>query len=401
MNHVVQYLEGRLTPRKPKCVRSAREHDAATRVLGDLVWLKPVDPSTDDARELARSQARALGWCALAAVAMVWWIVQSVALGILLGTLAAFVVQPLYESIKPRVGPRWAALGTVFAALGAGLASLALLSWAFISKGVGLAHDIFDNFEVDAATHRFTVLVATVTTRFGVTQADLEEKLRTLGEETAARAAAAGAEVASASASALLTGFMLLLTMHFILGSWDRVSARLEASLPLRPAYSHALFAEFRRAGRTTLLGTIVTGVAQGVLATVGYAVCGVPRPLFFGVATAIASLVPAVGTMLVWVPVAIVLLLTHHAAGGVAVLIWGFLVIVGLSDYVIRPRLLGGEEKTPSLVTFAALFGGVEAFGLKGLILGPVLMSLAVAVLRLYALDRAGELAPTASADD
>ena len=59
--------------------------------------------------------------------------------------------------------------------------------------------------------------------------------------------------------------------------------------------------------------------------------------------------------------------------------------MVVGLSDYVIRPRLVGSESASPALVTFSALFGGVEAFGLKGLVLGPVLMSLAIAVLRLY----------------
>jgi predicted PurR-regulated permease PerM len=321
---------------------------------------------------------------------MVWWIVQSVAVGILLGMLAAFVLQPIYERLKPRLGDRWAVLATVIGALAASIASLTLLTWAFISKGVGLAHDIFDNFALGAATHRLTEIVGSLTTRFGLTSVDLEARLRSAGEQVAARAAALGAELASASASALLAIFMMLLTMHFILGHWAEVSRRVEASLPLRPEYSHALFEEFRRAGRTTLLGTIVTGLAQGGLATLGYTVCGVPRPLFFGVGTALASLIPAVGTILVWVPVGVVLLLTGHAVRGVCVLVWGGVVIVGLSDYVIRPRLVGGEAKTPALVTFAALFGGVEAFGLKGLILGPMLMSLALAVLRIYAREAA-----------
>jgi predicted PurR-regulated permease PerM len=86
------------------------------------------------------------------------------------------------------------------------------------------------------------------------------------------------------------------------------------------------------------------------------------------------------------------VLLLIGHVAGGVGVLVWGGLVIVGLSDYVIRPRLVRGEAQTPAIVTFAALFGGVEAFGLKGLILGPMLISLALAVLRIYAREGAEE---------
>jgi predicted PurR-regulated permease PerM len=362
----------------------------------------PVDA---DAKERARGQARALGWCALAAVAMVWWIVRSVAVGILLGMLVAFIVQPVYERLKPRLGARWAALTTVIGALVASLGCMALLTWAFISKGVGLAHDLFDNFALGAATHRFTELAGGVTKRFGLSPAELEARLRAAGEELATRAAAIGAEIAAASASALLAIFMMLLTTHFILGNWEDVSRRLEASLPLRREYSHALFEEFRRVGRTTLLGTIVTGLAQGALATLGYAICGLPRPLFFGVATAIASLIPAVGTMLVWVPVGVVLLLSGHVAGGVAVLVWGGLVIVGLSDYVIRPRLVGGEAQTPAIVTFAALFGGVEAFGLKGLILGPMLMSLAIAVLRIYAREgaeqRRARAKATASATD
>jgi predicted PurR-regulated permease PerM len=91
---------------------------------------------------------------------------------------------------------------------------------------------------------------------------------------------------------------------------------------------------------------------------------------------------------MLVWVPAGIVLIVIGHPGAGVFELVWGGLLVVALSDYYVRPRLVGGESEMPSLVTFAALFGGVEVFGLKGLVLGPVLMSLAVAVLRLYATE-------------
>jgi predicted PurR-regulated permease PerM len=86
-----------------------------------------------------------------------------------------------------------------------------------------------------------------------------------------------------------------------------------------------------------------------------------------------------------VWIPLGVVTLLTGHPVGGAVVLIWGGLVVVFLTDYVLRPRLIGAESQLPSLFTFAALFGGVEVFGLKGLIVGPLLMSVAIAVIRLY----------------
>ena len=104
----------------------------------------------------------------------------------------------------------------------------------------------------------------------------------------------------------------------------------------------------------------MLTGLAQGLFAAVGYRIAGVPEPAFFGAATAVASLLPGVGTMLVWVPAGIFLLATGHPGGGVLELIWERLVVVGVSDYVIRPRLVGRGGTMPAMLTFAALFGGV-----------------------------------------
>ncbi|HEY4975484.1 MAG TPA: AI-2E family transporter, partial [Steroidobacteraceae bacterium] len=140
-----------------------------------------------------------------------------------------------------------------------------------------------------------------------------------------------------------------------------------------------------------TVSGTVVTGLAQGLLAAIGFWISGVPQPIFFGVATALASLIPAVGTMLVWVPAGLYLFAIDQPGHALIELAWGTLMVVGFSDYVIRPRMVGGEAM-PALLVFIALFGGLEAFGLSGLILGPVLMALAVAVLRQYALDEKRE---------
>ena len=76
--------------------------------------------------------------------------------------------------------------------------------------------------------------------------------------------------------------------------------------------------------------------------------------------------------------------MLTGHFTAGIIEIVWGALVVVGVSDYLIRPRLVG-DEGMPAVLTFVALFGGVEVMGLSGLIIGPVLMSLALAALRIY----------------
>ncbi len=345
------------------------------------------DSSIETNGEVARHERRALGWTAMAATAAIVWIVMPIGVGILLGTLLAFTVQPLFERLQPRLGARWSALVTVMASTLALAGSVLALAWLLLAKGAALTRGWIDSLgppggQVGGVLNRIGRLTGPV----GISPDDLATRARALAESAATRAAAVAEAMVSTTASSLLGLFFTMMSMHFILRNWDTLSRRAEETFPLRPDYTAALFAEFRRVGRTTLLGTIGTGIAQGVLATIGFWISRVPEPLFFGAATAVASLVPAVGTLLVWVPVGIALILAGHPTRGILELVWGTVAVAGVSDYVIRPLLVGGTGEVPSLVTFAALLGGVEVFGLKGLLVGPVVMSLAIAVLRLYA---------------
>ena len=340
----------------------------------------------DEDEEVTREEHGALKWAALMAALVVLWLVMPIGVGILIGMLLAFVMQPLYGRIKPRLGSSWAAFCVVIGATLVLAGGAFAFVWLFIGKGVSLARELIAILGPGGAGDRLLEWVGARTARIGITPDELTRRARSLAELAAARTASEAESLIGALASVVLGAFFAMLTMHFILRHWESVSLRAQETFPLRPDYTRALLAEFRRVGRTTLMRTVVTGLAQGLLATLGYWIAGVPEPIFFGAATAIASLVPAVGTMLVWVPAGIVLIATGHPARGIVELVWGGLFVVALSDYWVRPRLVGGESELPSLVTFAALFGGVEVFGLKGLIVGPVLMSIAIAVLRLHA---------------
>lgn len=149
---------------------------------------------------------------------------------------------------------------------------------------------------------------------------------------TAAERAASAEMLLAATAALVLALFFAILTTHYILMNWQTMARRAQETLPIRPACTLALFEEFRRVGRSALLGTVVTGLVQGLLATIGYFIAGAPEPLFFGACTSVASLVPGVGTMLVWVPLGIFLVLTRHVGAGVFELIWGAAMIIGVS---------------------------------------------------------------------
>ncbi|HEX7701413.1 MAG TPA: AI-2E family transporter, partial [Kofleriaceae bacterium] len=248
--------------------------------------------------------------------------------------------------------------------------------------------ELINAFEPGHPGDRALVALGHLTERLGITQDDLKDRVRGAASAIANRTADIAGTIASTTGSAMLGLFFAMLAMFYVLRNWDQMSIRAQETFPLRPDYTRALFEEFRAVGRTTLLGAIGTSLAQGGFATIGYWISGVPQPLFFGAATAVASFVPAVGVLLVILPVSAMLFLVDHPVYATIELIYSLIFVVGICDYVIRPRLVQGETKVPALITFASLFGGVEAFGLKGLILGPVLMSLAFAVLRLYAAE-------------
>jgi predicted PurR-regulated permease PerM len=344
-----------------------------------------VDEQASDELEIERQQHSALGWAALIAVAVIFWLVLPIGVGLLLGAFMAFMAQPLFDRLKPRLGPGWASGLTVLGSSLALVVAIGGLGWLFVARGTLLASRLINAFDPNTVATGALARVSAFTARFGITSEEIQQRGHSLAAAAAERAAELAEAIVTATGSALVGLLFAMLAMHYILRNWQELARRAQETFPLHPEYTAALFAEFRKVGRITLLGTIGTAIAQGLLATIGYALAGVPEPVLFGAATAVASFVPVVGVLLVIVPVTVGLFLVGSPGHAVIELVWGLAVVVGVCDYVIRPRLVRGGDDVPSLVTFIALFGGIEVFGLKGLILGPVLMALAMAVLRLY----------------
>jgi predicted PurR-regulated permease PerM len=130
------------------------------------------------------------------------------------------------------------------------------------------------------------------------------------------------------------------------------------------------------------VLGTLLTAVAQGVLMGVGFAIVGLPSPVVFGVLTAIASLVPFVGTALVWAPAVVVLFAQDRLGAALFLVIWS-VVLVGMADNILRPLVVSGRARISTLPVFLGLMGGLSAFGAIGMVLGPVIVALVIALLR------------------
>jgi predicted PurR-regulated permease PerM len=331
------------------------------------------------------SKHNALAWLAVIALGAIVWLVLPFATGLLLGALLAFSLEPLYRRLLRRWSrPSLVSIALVVATgivIAAGL--IGFVS-QFISRMVEVANAARQQLQPGGVLTRWIDATTSWLSHLGVPPQSVAARLESGMGDVASGTAGFAAALASRSFSVLLGLFFALLSMHVVLRHWPYIVASLVRLSPLDAHHTRRLLTEFRRAGRTTATGTVLTGLIQGLLATIGYVFTGVPRPLFLGVATAVASLLPAVGTLLVWVPVGIFLFAADEPVRAVLQLCWGALVVVGFCDYVIRPRLVR-EEGMPALLVFVALFGGLEVMGLPGLVAGPILMTLAVTVLRLY----------------
>jgi predicted PurR-regulated permease PerM len=144
------------------------------------------------------------------------------------------------------------------------------------------------------------------------------------------------------------------------------------------------LFGYLRTVTNSVVVSTLATSGVQAILALVGYVVAGVPSALFFALLTFFTSFIPAVGTMLVWLPLAGLRIATGHTASGVFLIAWGILV-VGMADNFVKPVLIRRGVAFPVGLVFFALIGGLAAFGPVGLVAGPLTLAFLIAIVRAW----------------
>jgi predicted PurR-regulated permease PerM len=331
------------------------------------------------------SQRRALGFFALVAMAALVALAAPVSSGLFLGTLLAFSLLGSYERLSAR--SKRPVLAAVLLASGSGLAMLGGLFgllYFVVMRGAVVAQQLSDGFP-KGTPRKLVQRIEQLTAKQPFGPIDLTARVNALLNDASSRLTHWMGAIAGATLGGGLTLFFTVMTTFFVLRHWTEIQERSERMLPLHPKHTRVVMWEFQKVGKEVFIGTMLTGLAQGLLAGVGYGIAGAPEPVLLATITAICSLVPAVGTLLVWIPVGIALFATGHPGAAIFELLWGGFVVVGLSDYVIRPTLVGGHGHVPTLLTFISLFGGVEVFGLLGLIIGPVIASVALALLRTY----------------
>lgn len=186
--------------------------------------------------------------------------------------------------------------------------------------------------------------------------------------------------------------FIMFFSLFYMFIDGKKLIKKVMQLSPLQDRYENILIDKFSSITRATIKGTILIAVLQGFLGGLLFWSAGVTSPIMLGILMTISSVIPSIGSGLVWLPVGVVMIILGHFVPGIAILLVGALVISTIDNF-IRPKLVGKDTQMHPLLILFSTLGGITLFGISGFIVGPIIASLFVALWDIYALEFKGQL--------
>lgn len=304
-----------------------------------------------------------------------------------LGVVLGPVQVQLSRALRGR--PKLAATLLVLALLGLVIVPLVALSAVVVNEvtaGVKFVVDTVRGEGFEGLIHRLPGPLERLATQALSALGDVGQFIETNIGTQAGRAASAVGSALAATGAFVLQSALMLLALFFLLVGGRELLDWIEEVSPLGSEHTRELIAEFRKVSYAVIVATLMSAAAQALTALIGYAFTGVPHPFFFAGLTFFASLVPG-GAPAVCLFAALVLLVNAHTYTALFLALWAVLA-VSTVDNVVKPYVMKGDVEMHGGVLFFALIGGLAAFGVTGLLLGPLAIALFLALLRIYRRD-------------
>ena len=320
------------------------------------------------------------------------WLLWPFSGALLWATLLAIIFAPVYRRFLEGL-PEWrnlAALSTVIVVVVLVLIPVGIVIASLVDQG-GELYQRVQAGEIDL-THPLQQLkaalpgwAASISDRLaGIDLSAVKERLSGLvvpaGQQLAGHAINIGQLTLEFVASLLV----MLYLLFFFLRDGDELSQRIRGALPLRASQTAEILDAFILAVRGTIKGIILVALIQGALGGLIFWLLGLTAPLLAGAIMALLSLLPVLGSALVWVPAGLYLLLTGAVTKGIILLAFGTFVI-GLADNFLRPVLVGQSIRMPSYVVLLATLGGLASFGANGFVIGPLVAAMFLTAWNIY----------------
>jgi len=325
-----------------------------------------------------------------------FWVIKGFVVALLVAAVLTALVNPFYGRVLDLLGGRKAVASGATVLLSLVLVIIPLLLFLgilvgqaieisdsaghWVTKHVQESEDLQKKIDENPDLKRLLPYQDEIMTKAG--------ELAATAGSFVAKGLAAGAR---STAEFLLMLFVMLYAMFFFLINGKAMLDGVLRFTPLSDDDKSRLLRTFASVGRATLKGTLIIGIVQGGLAGLAFWVAGIQGAVFWGAVMTVLSIIPGIGTALVWVPAVIFLILDGQIAAAVGVGLWCAMV-VGTIDNLLRPLLIGKDTEMPDLLVMLTTLGGLALFGAAGILVGPIIGALYMTVWQLWggAIDEA-----------
>jgi len=183
----------------------------------------------------------------------------------------------------------------------------------------------------------------------------------------------------------IISIIIMLFILFFVFTKGEYVMNEFKKAMPIEESHKTRVFNKVRITIDSLVYGEIAISVLEGVVATIGFYFLGVQAPVLWGSIVAIVALLPAIGPLIVWIPLAIIAFLQGDIALGIGLALFGLFILTLLLDMILKPKVLGYKGHIHPIIILLGVLGGLGLFGLVGLILGPVILVLLMLLVDIY----------------
>lgn len=324
------------------------------------------------------------------------WILRDFLMPIFWAVVFAVLLYPAFQHLHAqfrfRGGKSAAALATILVVLIVVLAPLYGLGALVVNEAVGVYEQLSGQGPTFLGAIEAIPYLSDALSLFNIEVTEARETLVEAGRGAGSWLASEAFSIGIQTFGTIVKFLIMLYLLFFFLRDGDRLGAYIMRLIPLGNTREHALFERFASTTRAIVKGTIIVSIVQGVLGAILFSIVGIPNAILWGAVMAFAALIPALGPGIVWIPAGIILLLMGDVWQGVVVLAGGA-VLIGLVDNILRPVLVGRDTEMPDALILLAILGGIISFGIAGIVIGPVVAALALAMWSLFEHEYDAEL--------
>ena len=322
----------------------------------------------------------------LAALYVCWLMFQPFFNVLLWAAVLAVVFFPMHRRILERTRkPSLAAAGSTILVILLILLPVTLLTVAVVRElsGAATSFQASDHNWAHSVPPAVRTLLDRVRQYVDIDAGEARKFLAARMQTWGAALAASTLVVVGGAVGAIAQTLLVVFTLFYFFRDGDRIRHAVYEMVPLQRVQWQDIISRTQEVIAATVYGVLAIAAIQGTLGTFIFWVLGLPSPLLWGVVMFFLSMIPMAGAFLVWVPAAAYLALTGAYTKAGILVVWGVLVIGGI-DNVLSPRLVGRRASLHELLIFFAVLGGLQVFGVLGLVLGPVVVAMTLALIEM-----------------